>query len=201
MKSETIQATGKMKPCHRPSRKPGADGATAAGSCVAAQAERARAPAAIAAYRGRNARDTPPRGLRPLSPTRGPMNLENGHWPSSDGDGRYSSRPSACIEHERRGDEQNHRALAAVLRTVRGALAILQTPRAISATATASSMICSSSLRQEPRDARGFRRLQQLRAEIDGRDEADEVEREQPAGHSADDQPCAAARGSCAISR
>src|SRR4051812_38213250 len=38
MKSETIQATGKMKPCHRPSRKPGAWGATASWLWVAAQA-------------------------------------------------------------------------------------------------------------------------------------------------------------------
>ena len=29
MKSETIHATGKMKPCHRPRRKPGAAGAVA----------------------------------------------------------------------------------------------------------------------------------------------------------------------------
>jgi hypothetical protein len=31
--SETIQAIGKMKPCHRPSRKPGAAGSTAVGAC------------------------------------------------------------------------------------------------------------------------------------------------------------------------
>jgi hypothetical protein len=38
MKRLISQATGKMKPCHRPRRKPGAAGATAAAVCVA-QAE------------------------------------------------------------------------------------------------------------------------------------------------------------------
>src|SRR3954463_6333018 len=37
VKSETIHATGKMKPCHRPSQKPGAAGATAPAAWVAAQ--------------------------------------------------------------------------------------------------------------------------------------------------------------------
>src|SRR6476661_11091639 len=35
--SDTIHATGKMKPCHRPRRKPGAVGATAPVAWVAAQ--------------------------------------------------------------------------------------------------------------------------------------------------------------------
>ena len=40
--SDTIQATGKMKPCHRPSEEAGRAGATAPAACVAAQAVRGR---------------------------------------------------------------------------------------------------------------------------------------------------------------
>ena len=43
MNSEISQAIGKMKPCHRPSRKPGAAGATAAALCVAQAASAASA--------------------------------------------------------------------------------------------------------------------------------------------------------------
>src|SRR3954470_12911339 len=44
---ETTQATGKMKPCHRPSRNPGASGLTASGACWAAHAVSASVSARV----------------------------------------------------------------------------------------------------------------------------------------------------------